>query len=66
MNALERFKKFFKEEGVVIDEWSYDSLQLNTYKSDVILTAGQAHFHFKDGEYLGVESDEMGHFDKKL
>ena len=60
MNALDRFKEFFKQEGVEVDEWVPSSP-----KGDTILTVAQAHFFFKDGEYIGVESDDMGYYTPK-
>jgi hypothetical protein len=64
MKAIDRFKEFFKEEGIVYEEWT--PYMKPNHGEDTILTVAQAHFLFKAGEYLGVKEDEMGGFFKKI
>ncbi len=63
MKAIDRFRNFFRAEGVEMYEWNSTS---RDHLGDKVITVSQAHFYFKDGEYVGVKDDETGHFMLKL
>jgi hypothetical protein len=66
MKTIERFEKFFEDEGVPTERWKPTLSSLFSASPDEILTVSQAHFLFRNGEYLGVQSDDMGDFEKKI
>lgn len=62
MTELEQFRTFFLNQGVTFEESKYD------WKCSpaIWLTVAQAHFIFDvNGNYLGVDPDEMGSFKPK-
>ena len=72
MTAIERFKEFFEKEGVeyeMVDEDIVGKISHNpieTADAKFIISVSQANFYFDiNGDYLGVEDDELGNWYKK-
>ena len=66
MNELQAFKDFFTAHGIRYFESKPSNDPEIPKESTMILVASQALFHFDiDGNYLGVEGDDMGVFRRK-
>ena len=64
-----KFIGFFQGMGVEMSSWPRADMKAQGDEPKLYryaISVSQAHFMFdKDGRYLGVLADEMGHFDKR-
>lgn len=67
--SANRFRRFFLREGVKfsVAEGTYPPFRNQEVPTALTINCGQTIFHFdKDGEYLGLEWDEMGCWDERI